>query len=150
MSMYGLLVLVHIVAAVAGLGASFAMPVVMKTPETSHQAKFSLELSKKIETFAKIGSIVLLITGLIMGIMNPYLFKTGWYIASIVIYIGVQFIVAGLMPKKVKQMAEIIHSHKGDDVPESYGKINSELKPFNIIIHSSAIILIILMSIKPF
>ena len=128
MSMYGLLILVHIVAAVAGLGASFAMPVVMKIPETSHQAKFSLELSKKIETFAKIGSIVLLITGLIMGIMNPYLFKAGWYIAPIVIYIGVQFIVAGIMPKKVKQMAEIIHSHKGDDVPESQEKTNKHLK----------------------
>ncbi|MFI8684386.1 DUF2269 family protein [Rossellomorea sp. NPDC077527] len=150
MSIYGLLILVHVIAAVAGLGASFSMPVVMKTPETAHQAKFSLELSKKIETFAKVGSIVLLITGLIMGIMNPYLFKAGWYIASIIIYIGVQFIVAGIMPKKVKRMAEIIHNHEGDDVPEPYGKINSELKPFNIIIHSAAIILIILMSIKPF
>ena len=147
MSIYGLLVLVHVIAAVAGLGASFSMPVVMRTPETSHQAKFSLDLSKNL---AKVGSIVLLITGLIMGIINPYLFKTGWYIASIVIYIGVQFIVAGIMPKKVKQMAEIIHSHEGEDVPESYGKINSELKPYNIIIHSAAIILIILMSIKPF
>ena len=147
MSIYGLLVLVHVIAAVAGLGASFSMPVVMRTPETSHQAKFSLDLSKN---FAKVGSIVLLITGLIMGIINPYLFKTGWYIASIVIYIGVQFIVAGIMPKKVKQMTEIIHSHEGEDVPESYGKINSELKPYNIIIHSAAIILIILMSIKPF
>ncbi|MFI8576169.1 hypothetical protein ACIGEL_10665 [Rossellomorea aquimaris] len=53
MSMYGLLVLVHIVAAVAGLGASLAMPVVMKTPETSHQAKFSLELSKKNRNLRK-------------------------------------------------------------------------------------------------
>ncbi|WP_175986864.1 DUF2269 family protein [Bacillus sp. Marseille-Q1617] len=150
MSLYGIIVLIHVVAAVAGLGASFAMPVVMKTPETAHQAKFSLDLSKKIENFAKIGSIVLLITGLVMGIMNPYLFKTGWYIASIAIYIGVQFIVAGIMPRKVKQMAEIIHAHNGEDVPASYGKINAELKPYNIIIHSAAIILIILMSIKPF
>ncbi|OIU70374.1 DUF2269 family protein [Rossellomorea aquimaris] len=150
MSIYSILVLIHVVAAVAGLGASFAMPVVMKTPETAHQAKFSLDLSKNIENFAKVGSIVLLITGLVMGFMNPYLFKTGWYIGSIAIYIGVQFIVAGIMPKKVKQMAEIIHAHKGEDVPAAYGKINAELKPYNIIIHSAAIILIILMSIKPF
>jgi hypothetical protein len=47
-------------------------------------------------------------------------------------------------------MAEIIHSHEGEDVPVFYVKINSELKPYNIIIHIAAIILIILMSIKPF
>ncbi|WP_064094248.1 hypothetical protein [Rossellomorea aquimaris] len=62
MSIYGLLVLIHVITAVAGLGASFAMPVVMKTPETSQQAKYSLDLSKKFEVFAKVGSIVLLIT----------------------------------------------------------------------------------------
>ncbi|MCA1055994.1 DUF2269 domain-containing protein [Rossellomorea aquimaris] len=150
MSIYGIIVMIHVVAAVAGLGASFAMPVIMKTPETAQQARFSLDLGKKIETFAKVGSIVLLITGLVMGFMNPYLFKTFWYIASIAIYIGVQFIVAGIMPKKIKQMAEIIQSHEGDDIPTAYGKINSELRPYNIIIHSAAIILIILMSIKPF
>ncbi|MBT2688406.1 DUF2269 family protein [Bacillus sp. ISL-47] len=150
MSIYSFLVLIHVVAAVVGLGASFAMPVVMKSPATAGQAKYSLNLNSKIETFAKVGSIILLITGLVLGILNTALFTQAWYIASIAIYIGVQFIVAGIMPKKIKSMAEIMENHKGDDIPDPYTKLNQELRPYNAIIHTAAVVLIVLMSLKPF
>jgi hypothetical protein len=150
MTIYSLLVLIHVIAAVAGLGASFALPVVMNYPKTAEQARFSLELNKKIEVFAKYGSITLLITGLIMGFMFPALFTTGWYIASLIIYMAVQVIVAGIMPKKVAKMSEIITSYKGEDLPASYKELTGKLRPYNMILHTSAIILIILMSLKPF
>lgn len=150
MSLYSGLVLIHVIAAVTGLGASFAMPVVMNSVKNATQAKFALELNQKIENFAKVGSITLLITGLILGFMNTSLFSEIWYIASIVIYIAVQFIVAGIMPKKMKEMAMIVHEYSGDEIPESYLKINNELKPYNMIIHTAAVVLIILMSLKPF
>ncbi|EDL65222.1 DUF2269 family protein [Bacillus sp. SG-1] len=150
MTIYSLLVLIHIVAAVAGLGASFAMPVVMNYPKNSSQARFSLDVNKKIEAFAKYGSLTLLITGLIMGFIYPSLFKTGWYLVSLIIYLAVQVITAGIMPKKIAKMTDIIASHKEEDLPDSYKEINGSLRPYNMILHTSAVILIILMSLKPF
>lgn len=150
MTIYGFIVLIHVVAAVTGLGASFAMPIVLKHAKTTEQARYSLSLNQKIEKVVKIGSIALLLTGLILGALNTALFTKGWYILSIVIYLAVQFVVAGIMPKKVKKMEEIIHVHNGDDLPEEYSKINLELKPYNTILHTSAVLLIILMSLKPF
>lgn len=150
MTLYGTIVLIHVIAAVVGLGASFGMPVVMKGPKTASEARFALDLNHKIEMFAKVGSIALLLTGLILGFLNTQLFTTGWYITSIAIYIAVQFIVAGIMPKKIKRMAEIINDHKGEDIPEDYQAINKELRPYNAVLHTSVVVLILLMSIKPF
>lgn len=114
------------------------------------QAKFALLLNKHIEKPVKYGSIVLLLTGLILGFLNLDLFKHGWYIASLVIYILVQPIVAGILPKRLKQMEQILAEHNKEDIPEAYQVLNSGLRPFNWIIHGAAIILIILMTIKPF
>ncbi|KUP09105.1 hypothetical protein Q73_00990 [Bacillus coahuilensis m2-6] len=149
-TLYGTIVLIHVIAAVVGLGASFAMPTVINHAKNAQQAKFSLYLNGKIEKFAKIGSITLLLTGLGLGALNPSLFTEIWYISSIVIYLAVQVIVAGIMPKKLKAMDALLQDHKGEDIPAEYNLINQGLKPYNFILHSSAIILIILMSIKPF
>lgn len=150
MTFYGFILLIHIIAAVAGLGASFAMPLVTKYPKTVEQAKFALLLNKHIEKPVKFGSIGLLLTGLILGFINLDLFKQGWYLASIVIYILVQPIVAGILPKRLKQMEQILAGHKGENIPETYQELNQGLRPYNWIIHGAAIILIILMTVKPF
>jgi len=150
MTFYGLVLLIHIIAAVAGLGASFAMPLVIKYPKTVEQAKFSLLLNKHIEKPVKYGSICLLLTGLVLGFLNLDLFKHGWYIASLVIYILIQPIVAGILPKRLKQMEQILDENNEEDIPIAYQELNKSLRPFNWIIHGAAIILIILMTVKPF
>jgi uncharacterized membrane protein len=150
MSIYSIILLVHIIAAVAGLGAAFALPILMKAPKTVSQAKFAIAVNEKVEKPIKIGSITLLVTGIILGILSPYLFKEIWYIASLVIYAATQPIVAGILPKKMAQQREILENHKGEDLPEEYTKIGKELAPINGIAHLSAIILIVLMTLKPF
>ncbi|PMC34470.1 DUF2269 domain-containing protein [Bacillus sp. UMB0899] len=150
MTFYSLLLLIHIVAAVVGLGASFGMPVLMRSVKTVSQAKFALAVSEGIEKFAKVGSIVLLITGIIMAIINPYLFKEIWYIASLVIYVAVQPIAAGLLPKKAKAQMQALENHQGEELPEEYITLAKQSAPLNNVLHISAIILIILMTIKPF
>jgi hypothetical protein len=150
MTLYGFIVLIHVIAAITGLGASFAMPIVLNNPKTAEQARFSLTLNQKIEKGVKIGSIGLLLTGLILGALNTQLFTEIWYIASIIIYLAVQVLVAGIMPKKIKRMEEIITAHKGSNLPEEYIKINLELKPYNTTLHTAAVLIIILMVVKPF
>ena len=150
MTFYSLLLVIHIVAAVVGLGASFGMPVLMSSVKTVPQAKFALAVSKGIEKFAKVGSITLLITGIIMAIIQPYLFKEIWYIASLVIYVAVQPIAAGLLPKKAKLQMETLENYLGEELPDGYNTLAKESVPLNNVLHIAAIVLIILMTIKPF
>ncbi len=150
MTFYSILLVIHIIAAVVGLGASFGMPVLMSSVKTVSQAKFALVVFKGIEKFAKIGSITLLITGIIMAIINPYLFSEIWYIASLIIYVAVQPIAAAMLPKKVKLQMEVLEKHQGEDLPEEYITLAKQSVPLNNILYVSAIVLIILMTIKPF
>lgn len=150
MTFYLFLLIIHLIAAVVGLGASFGMPVLMSNVKTVSQAKFTLKVAKGIEKYAKIGSITLLVTGIIMAILQPYLFKEIWYIASLVIYVAVQPIAAGILPKKAKAQLEVLENHQGDELPEEYRRLAKETIPFNNILYGSAIILIILMTLKPF
>jgi uncharacterized membrane protein len=150
MTLYGSLVLIHIIAAIVGLGASFAMPVVTKFAKTASQARFALELNTKIETLPKIGSLTLLATGLLLGYLNSALFSEVWYISSLVIYVLAQVLVIGIIPKKQKQMGEILESHEGDELPDSYRTVDKQLDPYVYLLHGLAVVLIVLMVVKPF
>jgi uncharacterized membrane protein len=150
MTWYGILVVIHLIAAVIGLGASFALPVLMSRPKTVSQAKFAHHVAKGIENFAKIGSLTLLATGIIMGILNTYLFTQIWFIASIIIYVLIQPIVAGIIPKNSAKQLEILEKAKSEELPQDYILINKKMAPLNNIVHAAAVILIILMSVKPF
>lgn len=150
MTFYGALVLLHILAAIVGLGASFAMPVVTKFAKTASQARFALEVNAKIETLPKIGSLTLLASGLLLGYLNTALFSEVWYISSLVIYVLAQVLVIGIIPKKQKQMSEILGSHEGDDLPDSYRTVDKQLDPYVYSLHGLAVVLIILMVVKPF
>ncbi|MGO4888816.1 DUF2269 family protein [Anaerobacillus sp. MEB173] len=147
---YTVLLAVHIIAAVCGLGATFALPIIMNSPRTVTQAKFALSVSLGIEKLAKVGSITLLITGLILGILSPHLFTEIWYIASLIIYVAVQPIVAVLIPKGAKRQIEILEGHQGEDLPEGYLQIGKQIVPYNITAQIAVVILIILMTVKPF
>jgi uncharacterized membrane protein len=142
--------MLHIVAAIMGLGAAFGFPIIAKSAGTVSQAKFVLSLLKRLEILPKIGSILLLVTGLVMGIMHTSLFTTGWFIASIVIYLVVQVIVVGFLPKNMKQQQEILDKVKGEELPVAYKAISKQSAKLEGFVHLMAFVLIILMVFKPF
>jgi uncharacterized membrane protein len=150
MTFYGVLVVLHVLSSIIGLGASFAMPVVTKFAKTASQAKYALELNAKIEILPKIGSLTLLITGLLLGFLETSLFTEIWYITSLIVYVLAQVLVIGIIPKKQRQMAEILAVHDGDELPDAYLTVDKEMD-FNVyILNSLAVIIIILMVVKPF
>ncbi|WP_233522747.1 DUF2269 family protein [Peribacillus glennii] len=85
MTFYGFMLLLHMIAAVCGLGATFALPILMNMPKTVPEAQFAFTVNAGIEKLAKIGSITLLATGLILRAIEPSLFTQIWYISSLVI-----------------------------------------------------------------
>nr|WP_239583567.1 DUF2269 family protein [Metabacillus iocasae] len=149
--MYGAFVLIHVIAAVVGLGASFGMPVVAKYGSKSvSNAKLCFEINKKIEKFAKIGSLVLLASAILMGIVNPHLWTQGWFIASLVIYFLIQPIVAAIIPKTVEKQVQIVMDSKGNSLSDDYHQLDRKIAKLNMVAHAAAILLIVLMSTKPF
>ncbi|MBM7604365.1 hypothetical protein JOC75_002338 [Metabacillus crassostreae] len=150
MTFYSGLLTIHLIAAVVGLGATFGLPVLLGNVKNTSQARFAHKVSQGIEKYAKIGSITLLLTGIIMGIIQPYLFKEIWYIASLIIFVAVQPIAAGLLPKNAKLQMEVLEHHNDNELPEDYLNLAKKAAPLHNILSASAIVLIILMTLKPF
>lgn len=148
--MHSFLVFVHIIAAVAGIGTVFIFPLIANNSKTKSEARNTLALMKKLELFPKAGSITLLVTGLILGFMNTALFTTGWYIASIVLYVAAQVIVIGMLPKIMTARLQILDRHPGEDLPKEYAEVGKKSAKLEGITHVIVFALIALMYFKPF
>lgn len=148
--LFKFLLTIHILGAICGLGATFASPFVMKSARNVRSAFTAHMVNSKIENLAKIGSISLLASGLVMGFIHPYLFTSGWYIASIVLYILAQPIVVYILPRYKRAMLEILEQSKGEDLPSEYIQIANKTKPFTSTTFFLLILLVFLMVFKPF
>ena len=150
MTIYGVVLVVHILAAVCGLGAVFANPSIMKRGTTVTSAKQALETAHAVEKYAKVGSITLLLTGLLLGILNTSLFTQVWYITSLALYLAVQPIVAYMIPKRVEKLNQILEKKETDELPGEFLPLAIQVGKLDNIARISVFVLIILMTLKPF
>jgi uncharacterized membrane protein len=150
MSFYGIIVLLHVIGAICGIGAQFAQPFLSNRAKTAKQAEFALHVNHGIDKLVVIGTLTLLITGLIMGALNTHLFTQGWYIVSLILFITILPIAGGVVPKKIAQQAEILKNHKGNELPDSYLKIKKQVTPYNNYTYIATVVIVIFMVAKPF
>ena len=150
MSFYGILVLIHILGAICGIGASFAQPFLLNKPKTVKQAEFAHHVNHGVDKLVIIGTFALLISGLIMGILNTHLFTQGWYMISLILFITIMAVSGAIVPKKAAQQVEILKNHKGDELPESYLTIKKQAVPFYRYTYAATVVIVILMVTKPF
>lgn len=148
--MYSALFFIHVVAAVMGLGAVFGFPMIAKSAKTVSQAKHVLHILKSSEILPKVGSITLLVTGLLMGLLEPSLFKTGWFLTSIALYLAAQVVVIGFLPKNMKAQLDILEKQTSEELPQEYISIGKQSAKLEGITHILALLLIIMMVFKPF
>jgi uncharacterized membrane protein len=150
LTLYVIIVVIHVIAAVCFLGAVFANPSIMKKGTTVSKAKQALETAKDVEKYAKVGSITLLITGLVLGFLNTNLFSQGWYISALVIYLAVQPIVAYMIPKRAEKLYAMLENKDDDSLPDEYMPLAIQIGKLDSVARLSVFVLIILMSLKPF
>jgi|tagenome__1003787_1003787.scaffolds.fasta_scaffold20822421_1 uncharacterized membrane protein len=150
MSFYGIIVLLHVIGAVCGIGAQFALPFLTSKAKTAKQAEFVLRVNHGIDKLIVIGTFMVLITGLIMGAMHPQLFTRGWYVVSLILFVTILPVAGFIVPKRVAQQAEILKNHKGEELPESYLKIKKQVTPYNNYTYIATVVIVIFMVTKPF
>lgn len=150
MTLYGGLVLIHVLAAVIGMGPSFIFPIIQSFGTTRESLQLINRVTEKVEKVVTIGSIVLLVTGLTMGAFNPSLFTQGWYITSIVLYFVAHYLAVGFAGKRTKKAVALLNDHQGDDIPNEVMTLNKTVGMAGMGSAIIAVVMIILMSVKPF
>ncbi|KAB8128306.1 DUF2269 family protein [Gracilibacillus oryzae] len=149
-SLYTFLVVIHIFSAIVGIGPGFILTTIVKSSHTIDEIRHAFALKKKVHLFAMIGGILVLITGLSMGLIRPYLFQQGWYITSMIIYLTALSLGPTLLKKYSKPIKQMLKDQTLQEVPETYHSNVQKLLKVEYIENSLLIIVILLMILKPF
>lgn len=150
MTVYRLLVLIHVLSAIVGLGPGFIMIYVVTRAKTMTELKHAYLIRNRLHVFVMIGGSMLLLTGLTMGTMNPYLFHAGWYVTSLTLFlIALGFGPIVLSPRS-KPIKTLLKTHSSDTIPDEYYLLAKRLFFFERIENIIFLIIIVLMVLKPF
>lgn len=150
MTVYGLLLLAHILSAIVGLGPGFVMIYIVTKAGTMTELRHAYMIRNRLHIFVMIGGTMLLLSGLAMGIMRPYLFHAGWYVTSLTLFlIALGFGPLVLSPRS-KPVKALLKSHTGDNIPGEYYRLSKKLFFYERIENLIFLIIIALMALKPF
>ena len=150
MTFYSIVLLIHVLSAILGLGPGFVMIYVVSRAQTMTELKHAYLIRNRIHRFVMIGGTLLLLSGLTMGAIRPYLFHMGWYITSLVLFlIALGFGPVVLAPRS-KPVKALLQSHAGDKIPDSYYVLARKLFFYERIENTIFLIIIVLMILKPF
>jgi uncharacterized membrane protein len=147
---YQFLVVIHIFSAILGMGPGFILTTVVKKGSTMTELRHSYAIRNTLHIFVMIGGILLLITGLTMGSINPSLFKMGWYVTSLALFLAALAMGPLVLSPRSKPIKALLQSHQGDDIPEEYDRLSKELFRYEHLENIIFLIIIALMILKPF
>ena len=147
---YKILVFLHIFSAILGMGPGFILTTVVKSGKTMTELRHSYRIRHKLHIFVMVGGILLLITGVSMGLLNPSLFRMGWYVTSLVLFLAALAIGPLVLSPRSKPVKALLASHKGEEIPEEYWRLSKILFRFETLENVIFLIIIALMILKPF
>lgn len=150
MTFYSFLLLVHILSAIMGLGPGFIMIYIVTKAENMTELRHAYMIRNRLHNFVIVGGSLLLLTGLTMGGINPYLFNMGWYITSLVLFLIALAFGPIILSPLSRPIKKLLKEHEGTEIPAIYYELSEKLFFYERIENILFIIIIILMVLKPF
>lgn len=150
MTFYQLLVFIHIFSAILGMGPGFIMIYIVTKSSTMTELRHAYYIRNRIHIFVMIGGILLLVTGLWMGLLNTYLFTQGWYLISIILFL-ISLAAGPVVLKPISTpIKALLAEHEGEDIPDVYDQMSKRLFFYERILNTLFLVIIALMILKPF
>lgn len=147
---YAVLVVIHIFSAIVGLGPGFVLIQVVRSAQTVSQLRHAYAIRKRLHVFVMVGGTLLVVTGLLMGWIHPYLFGMGWYVLSLVLFFLALAMGPLVMGPKARTLKALLASLEDDRIPEAYKRLEKDLFFYERLESFIFLIIIVLMVLKPF
>jgi uncharacterized membrane protein len=144
-----ILVVLHVLAAIIGIGPAFVLPVLGKSAKSGSQLRFVFGLIEKVNKFPKIGGITLLVTGILLMIVSKTGFSLMWLNLSLLLFIIIEVIIIGFVEPRMKKVAKLVMSSQGDTIPTGFADSMKRIAPLEGTVHLLTFLIIILMVVKP-
>jgi uncharacterized membrane protein len=147
---YKIVVFIHIFSAIIGMGPGFILTTVVKSGNNMTELRHSYRIRHKLHIFVMAGGTLLLVTGLIMGYLNPSLFRMGWYVTSLILFLAALAIGPLVLSPRSKPVKALLAAHQGEQIPEEYWHLAKILFRYEYLENVIFIIIIALMILKPY
>jgi hypothetical protein len=82
-----ILIFIHVVSAIVGIGPTFFIHVLLRKGQTYGQLRNSLGLTQALEKFPKILGSLAVVSGLLLAWLGDYSYKQFWIYGSIALYV---------------------------------------------------------------
>ncbi|WP_164779763.1 DUF2269 family protein [Paenibacillus kobensis] len=150
---YLVLVVVHVMTAIIGIGPAFFAPVLLRSGQPLDQLRHSFRLGAILELFPKIGGTIAVLSGIGLVIAGDYQFKDVWIYASIAIYVIIQILMVGFAAPAQKRVFQWLFNQalepSSNSVPVEYRELVARIHLIHYVATVFGIILFILMIVKP-
>lgn len=148
--LYRVLVVIHVLSAILGLGPGFVMIYVVTRATNMTELKHAYLIRNRLHNFVIVGGTLLLLSGLAMGIITPYLFRAGWYVTALILFLVALAFGPVMLSPRSKPIKELLKKHQGENIPDEYYPLARNLFFYERVENVIFIIIILLMVLKPF
>lgn len=152
MSLFGLLLVLHILASVAVIGPAFVVPVIRRSAKTAGQLRFAFDITTKLAILPKIGGAVLIVTGVWLMIITTMGLSQMWLNLAILLSLLMIVIIGGLIEPRMKKIMQNLSESQdqGDEVPDEFARAMKKIAPLESMTQLLMIAITVLMVVKPF
>jgi uncharacterized membrane protein len=149
MAFIKILLLIHIFSAIIGLGPGFVMIYIVTRAKTMTELRHAYLIRNRIHIFVMVGGTLLLITGVWMGFLKPYLFQQVWYMVSLFLFLVALGAGPVVLSPRSKPIKRILKEQSGEKIPQAYYRYADKLFFYERITNVIFMIIIALMILKP-
>ncbi|SFJ35710.1 Predicted integral membrane protein [Paenibacillus sp. UNC496MF] len=152
MSWFGLLLVAHVLAAIAIIGPAFMMPLIRRSAGTVGQLRFAFGITARLAVLPKLGGFVLLITGVWLMILTRAGLSQMWLNAAILLSLLMVVLIDGWIEPRLKKIMKLIAERQdgGSELPAELGPLIKRIVPVETASQLLMIAILALMVLKPF
>lgn len=152
MGLFGLLLVLHILASIAIIGPAFGMPIIRRSARTVGQLHFAFGITTKLAIIPKIGGSVLILTGVWLMFITKMGLSQMWLNVSILLSLLMVVMIDGWIEPRMKKIIKIISENQdqGNEIPAEFGLLIKKIVPIETAAQLLIIAILVLMVVKPF
>ncbi|AZU62473.1 DUF2269 family protein [Neobacillus mesonae] len=152
MGVFGLLLVLHILASIAIIGPAFVIPIIRKSARTVGQLRFAFGITTKLAIIPKIGGAILIITGVWLMIITKMGLSQMWLNVSFLLSLLMVVMIDGLIEPRMKKIIKIVSESQdqGNEIPAEFGLLMKKIVPIETAAQLLMIAILVLMVVKPF
>jgi len=150
MTLYAFLLLVHVFSAILGMGPGFVMIYIVTKATCMTELRHAYVIRNRLHNFVMVGGTLLLLSGLAMGSMKPYLFQATWYVTSLILFVIALAFGPVILSPLSKPIKALLKNHPGEEIPSAYFVMAKKLFFFERMENVIFLVIIVLMVLKPF